>query len=84
MERETVVNALTNFLRKAIFNPSLEAHPDAHLTNDLGVDSMGAVEFVNMIEDHYQIVITEQEMDGIYTLNKAAELVIAKKNGSGN
>ena len=80
MERNHIIITLIDFLRKATFNSTLDARPDAHLQNDLGVDSMGAVEFANMIEDEYKIEINEEEMNMISTLNQAADLIIAKTN----
>ena len=80
MDRNHIIVTLIDFLRKATFNSTLEARPDQHLQNDLGVDSMGAVDFANMIEDYYKIEINEEEMNEISTLNQATDLILAKIN----
>ena len=80
MDRNHIIVTLIDFLRKATFNSTLEARPDHHLQNDLGVDSMGAVDFANMIEDYYKIEINEEEMNEISTLNQATDLILAKIN----
>ncbi len=50
---------------------------DAHLVEDLGMDSMMALEILAAIEKKYKIRIPEDELPKITTLNGAIEL--AKK-----
>ncbi|TXT24867.1 MAG: acyl carrier protein [Rhodocyclaceae bacterium] len=51
--------------------------PDAHLVEDLGMDSMMALEIIAVMEKKYRIQIPEAELPKITTLNRAIEL--AKK-----
>lgn len=51
--------------------------PNAHLVEDLGMDSMMALEILAAIEKKFRIQIPEEELPRITTLNKAVEL--AKK-----
>ncbi len=51
--------------------------PDAHLVEDLGMDSMMALEILAAMEKKYKIQIPEEELPKITTLNRAIEL--AKK-----
>ena len=51
--------------------------PNAHLVEDLGMDSMMALEILAAIEKRYKIQIPEDELPKITTVNKAIEL--AKK-----
>jgi acyl carrier protein len=48
--------------------------PDAHLVEDLGMDSMMALEILASIEKRYKIRIPEEELPKITTLNRAVEL----------
>ena len=57
-------------------NPA-EIAPDAHLVEDLGMDSMMALEILASIEKKFRIKIPEEDLPKITTLNKAIEL--AKK-----
>jgi acyl carrier protein len=51
--------------------------PDAHLVEDLGMDSMMALEILAAIEKRYKLQIPEEELPKITTVNRAVEL--AKK-----
>lgn len=51
--------------------------PDAHLVEDLGMDSMMALEILAAIEKKYKIRIPEEDLPKITTVNRAVEL--AKK-----
>ena len=51
--------------------------PDAHLVEDLGMDSMMALEILAAIEKKYKIRIPEQDLPKITSVNRAVEL--AKK-----
>lgn len=48
--------------------------PDAHLVEDLGMDSMMALEILAAIEKKYKIRIPEEDLPKITTLNKSVEL----------
>jgi acyl carrier protein len=45
------------------------------LTEDLGVDSLTAVELLIEIEDRFGVVITDQEAGQMSTVGQAAELI---------
>ena len=51
-----------------------EISPDAHLVEDLGMDSMMALEILASLEKKFKIRIPEDELPKITTLNKAIEL----------
>ena len=51
--------------------------PDASLVEDLGMDSMMALEILASIEKKYKIKLPEEELPKITTVNRAIEL--AKK-----
>jgi acyl carrier protein len=55
-----------------------EINPDAHLVEDLGMDSMMALEILASIEKKYKIKLPEEELPKIVTVNKAVE--VAKKH----
>ena len=47
---------------------------DAHLVEDLGMDSMMALEILAAIEKKYKIRIPEEDLPKITTVNRAIEL----------
>lgn len=52
-----------------------EILPDAHLVKDIGADSMNALEILAAIEKRYRIVIPEDKLPEMTTLNKIIGLV---------
>ena len=48
--------------------------PDAHLVEDLGMDSMMALEILASIEKKFRIKIPEEDLPKITTLSNAIEL----------
>merc|ERR1712189_129464 len=52
---------------------------DAHLINDLGLDSLDVVEVVMAFEDEFGIEISDEEAEKIFTIRQAVELIGAKK-----
>ncbi len=54
-------------------NPD-EINPDAHLVEDLGMDSMMALEILAAIEKKYKIRIPEEDLPKITTINRTIEL----------
>lgn len=53
---------------------------DAHLVQDVGADSMMALEILAALEKKYKIVIPEEQLKEMSTINKIIAMVeIAKK-----
>ena len=48
--------------------------PDAHLVEDLGMDSMMALEILTSIEKKFRIKIPENDLPKITSVNKAIDL----------
>jgi acyl carrier protein len=48
---------------------------ETHLINDLKGDSLDAVEMIMNIEDHFELEIPEDELDGVRTLGGIADVV---------
>jgi len=78
MDREQVVQEVADIIRQVLMTKNLKIEPENNLTDDLGMDSMGAVEFVNNVEDEYHIAVTEEEMQQIKTVNDAVNLILNK------
>ncbi len=78
MEREAVLLKVSDVIRKVLMSKNLVIQPENNLADDLGMDSMGAVEFANTIEDEFNISLSENEMQAIKTVNDAVDLILAK------
>ena len=48
--------------------------PDAHLVEDLGMDSMMALEILATMEKRYKIKLPENELPKITTVSRAIEI----------
>ena len=55
---------------------------DAHLIQDVGADSMMALEILAAMEKKYKIVIPEDKLKDMTTVNKIIELVEGAKKKS--
>ena len=81
MDRHALLDKMTEFLKEAMMGRVSEVKPGDDLARDIGLDSMGAVEFVSMVEDEYNISVSGEELSNIKTLNGAADLVMEKTGG---
>jgi acyl carrier protein len=78
MDRGELVKKMSQFVREAMMGRVSEVTPEDDLANDIGMDSMGAVEFVTMVEEEYGISVSAGELGNIKTLNDAVDLVLKK------
>ncbi len=56
-----------------------EIPPDAHLVQDIGADSMMALEILAALEKKYRIVIPEDKLKEMTTFNKIVAMVETAK-----
>jgi acyl carrier protein len=52
---------------------------ETHFSNDLGIDSLRALELMVALEDKFKIRIPEEQLDRFTTVSSLAELVIELK-----
>jgi len=80
MEKQEIFLKVSDMIREVLMAKSLKIELENNLADDLGMDSMGAVEFLNAVEDDFKIAINETEMQSIKTVNDAVKLIIEKAN----
>jgi len=80
MDKDTVFVKVSDLIRSVLLQKNLKIEPDNNLSDDLGMDSLGAVELINAVEDEYHISVTEEEMQAIKTVNDAVDLILNKTN----
>jgi acyl carrier protein len=80
MDKDTVFVKVSDLIRSVLLQKNLKIEPDNSLSDDLGMDSLGAVELINAVEDEYHISVTEEEMQAIKTVNDAVDLILKKTN----
>lgn len=57
--------------------------PDAKLSETLEMDSTHLIEMAEILESTYDIVLEEQELADLVTVQDYVDLVVAKRSGSG-
>ena len=77
MAQRTIDQEVTELIAEIIEMDSTEINPEASLVEDLGMDSMMALEILASIEKKFRIKIPEEDLPKITTVNGAIEL--AKK-----
>ena len=75
MERQQLVDKMTEFIRKALANKSAEIKPDVPM-RDQGLSSSGRLEFFTMCEDEWSLFFEEDDLDKVETFNQAVDLVL--------
>jgi len=80
MEKQEVFLKVSDMIREVLMAKSLKIEMENDLADDLGMDSMAAVEFVNAVEDDFKIAINETEMQSIKTVNDAVTMILEKTN----
>ncbi|EGD75462.1 acyl carrier protein [Salpingoeca rosetta] len=71
-----VLNILQNF--NAIENKE-NVSLDAHFINDLGLDSLDAVEIVMAVEDEFSVEISDQDAEKVLTARDVVKLVMGQE-----
>jgi acyl carrier protein len=71
---ENIKNEVTRLVAEIIEVPVEELAPGADFANDLGVDSMKAIEISAAIEKKFKIIIPESEIPKVRNLNQVLEL----------
>jgi acyl carrier protein len=55
--------------------PESDLKPEADFANDLGVDSMKAIEIVAAVEKKYKVIVPEKDIPKIRNLKEVIEMV---------
>jgi len=81
-DKETIVKELKKILVEDLFVsiPEGEIKLQDSISSDLGVDSVGLIELVTILEEKYRIEISTDEAasENLRTLDRLSSLVLAK------
>lgn len=79
MEREQITQIINEFLVEEL---EIEASltEEAHLKNDLGIDSLDFVDIVVVVDREFGFKIQREEMIGVDTLGKFYDYIYDKVN----
>merc|ERR1711937_787713 len=83
--RSMALNGVKKEVRRLVkkqLNPDKEFDDSANFMEDLGADSLDAVELIMNLEEEFDIEIPEDEVEGITTVQAAIDFVKSKKRKS--
>ena len=74
MTSEELKREITTMIAHVIEMPVDEINPDADFVNELDVDSLKAIEITGAIEKRFRVVVPEEQIRNIRTVNQAISL----------
>lgn len=81
MDKQEIITKLNGLMGKVMMTlTNAEVKEEDRLIDDLGMDSMAAVDLVFALEDEYDIEISDEEAEKIETIGEIVDLVIEKTN----
>ena len=78
MTRAEIDEIVKNFLIEDIEVEEEVIKPDAHLKDDLGIDSLDFVDIVVIVERNFGFKINPEEMQGVTTLGQFCDYIETK------
>jgi acyl carrier protein len=78
MERDEALTALREVAVEVLSVDGDAVTEEARFKEDLDADSLDLVELVMGLEERFDISIPEEDLEGVTTVGKAVDLVIAK------
>lgn len=78
MERTEALATITDVAVEVLSVEPAQVTETARFKEDLDADSLDLVEFVMGLEEKFDIVVPEDDLDGVTTVGQAVDLVLAK------
>ncbi len=80
MERQEIEEKVRAFLIDELEIDEENIFPEAHLKNDMGIDSLDFVDIVVIVEKNFGFKIKPEEMAGVETLSQFCDYIERKVN----
>ncbi|HOG06494.1 MAG: acyl carrier protein [Syntrophales bacterium] len=84
MSREEVFNLIREFFVEEFEIPDEKVIPEADLFEDLGLDSIDALDMVGMLEARLDIEVLEEELKKIRTIGDVVDYISVKVGDRGD
>jgi acyl carrier protein len=78
MDNTEITNRVLNVIAEQTGFAIAEVTPQSHIVHDLSADSLDGIEIVMMLEEEFDIEITDEEAEQLHTVAQAIELVSSK------
>lgn len=82
MERTEILDAVYDACVEVLKVDKAELNEATSFADDLGADSLALVEVVMQLEEHFDVSIPEDELEGVSTIGAAADVVATHVDGS--
>lgn len=78
MKKDQIISIVNDFLINEIEIDEPKINNDAHLKNDLGIDSLDFVDIVVIVEKNFGFKMNAEEMKGVNTLSQFYDYIESK------
>ncbi len=78
MKKDQIISIVNDFLINEIEIDEPKINNDAHLKNDLGIDSLDFVDIVVIVEKNFGFKMNAEEMSGVNTLSQFYDYIESK------
>ena len=78
MKKDQIISIVNDFLINEIEIDEPKINNDAHLKNDLGIDSLDFVDIVVIVEKNFGFKLNAEEMSGVNTLSQFYDYIESK------
>jgi len=75
---KTVEQTVKDVIANALYVSHKEVVPEANFVDDLGADSLDAVEMIMALEEEFDIVIPDEDAEKLTTVQEAVDYVEKK------
>jgi len=80
MKKDEIIEIVNNFLIEEFELEAEDLTPDAHLMNDLEIESLDFVDIVVIIEKDFGFKVKNEDLTGLRTLDDLYDYIYAQKN----
>lgn len=80
MEKIEIVKIINKFLVNEFEIDELKIVPDAHLKDDLGLESLDFVDIAVIVEEEFGFKMKGEDMGGVATLNNLYDYIYSHQN----
>jgi acyl carrier protein len=78
MKQEDIYQIVTAYFKEQFEIPEEKIKPEANLFEDLGLDSIDALDMIGMLESNLDIEINEEELKKVRTIQDIVNYIVSK------
>lgn len=78
----TTIDNLRSILHDQLSISPAEVEPGASLRDDLGMDSLDAMEFITILSDEFEVTITDEDLKHLTTISDVITMIESRVSAS--